>query len=136
MAPTYPSPYYWLGLSYLAKKNYEKALEAFQKSVQYSNRAPVALSGLGMGLAKAGRTKEAEAVLSELLERSKTQYVPEFYLACFYGALGRKDEAFAWLDKAYTERANGLSSIKVIPLVDDLRSDPRFDELLKRLKLS
>jgi hypothetical protein len=61
--------------------------------------------------------------------------VPEFWLACLYGSLGRKDEAFAWLDKAYSERANGLSTIKVIPLVDDLRSDPRFDELLRRLRL-
>ena len=52
------------------------------------------------------------------------------------GALGKKDEAFALLDKAYQERANGLSVIKAIPLVDDLRSDPRFDELLKRLKLT
>ena len=136
MAPTYPSPYYWLGASYMTKRNYDKALEAFQKAVQYSNGASVALSGLGMGFAKAGKMKEAEDVLSELMERSKTQYVPEFYLACFYGAMGRNDEAFAWLDKAYTERANGLSSIKVNPLVDDLRSDPRFDEILKRLKLN
>ncbi|HSE42587.1 MAG TPA: protein kinase, partial [Acidobacteriota bacterium] len=136
MAPTYPSPYYWLGATYVAQKDYGKAVEAFQKAVQYSKRAPVALSGLGMGLAKAGQLREAEAVLAELQEQAKSRYVPEFYLACFYAALQRRDEAFALLNKGYTERVNGLSTMKVNPLVDDLRSDPRFDVILKQLHLN
>lgn len=136
MAPSFPNPYFWLGAAYLEKKNYNKALEAFQKAVTYSYRAPVALSGLGIAYARAGNIKEAEGVLAELLEVSQKNYVPEFYVACLFGALGRKDEAFEWLDKAYQERANGLSVIKAIPLVDDLRSDPRFAQLLERLKLN
>lgn len=136
MAPNFPNPYFWLGAAYLEKKDYNKALEAFQKAVTYSHRAPVALSGLGIAYARAGNTKEGEGVLAELLEASKKRYVPEFFLACLYGALGRKDEAFGWLDKAYQERANGLSIIRAIPLADDLRSDPRFSDLLERLKLN
>lgn len=135
IAPDFHTLYYWLGATYLEKNDNRKALEAFQHSVTFSHRAPVALGGLGMAYVRAGQIKEAESILAEILEFSKTRYVPEFYLACFYGDLGKKDEAFELLDRAYQNRANGLSLIKVVPLVDSLRSDPRFSELLKRMKL-
>lgn len=134
MSPNYPSPHYWLGLAYVAKKNYNEALKAFETCVTLSHRAPVSLTGLGIGFARAGKMKEANSVLSELLNAPKNVYIPEFYLATLYTAMGKKDEAFAWLNKAYEERANGLSVIKVYPALDDLRSDRRFDELLKKLK--
>lgn len=135
MSPNYPSPYYWLGLAQVEKKNYDGAIKAFQSVVQLSHRAPVALTGLGIGYARAGMMKEADDVLNELLNKPKNVYIPEFYLATLYTAMGKKDEAFAWLNKAYEERANGLTVVKVFPLLNDLRSDPRFDDLLKRLKL-
>lgn len=135
MSPNYPSPYYWLGLAQVEKKNYNDAIKAFQSVVQLSHRAPVALTGLGIGYARAGMMKEADDVLNELLNKPKNVYIPEFYLATMYTAMGKKDEAFAWLNKAYEERANGLTVVKVFPLLNDLRSDPRFDDLLKRLKL-
>ena len=133
--PNYASPYFWLGASYLEKKDYEKAMEAFQKAVTYSHRAPVALVGLGIGYARTGKMQEAENILAELLQDSKKSYVPEFYLACLYAELGKKDEAFVWLDRGYQERANGMGLIKVFALLDKLRSDPRFSALLQRLKL-
>ena len=136
MAPQYPSPYFWSGAAYVEKKNYTKAIVAFEKAVTYSHRAPVALCGLGFGLARSGRTKEAEAILQELLDSSSKRYIPEFYIAVLFGALKRNDEALDWLEKAYEERANGTSSLKVNPLVDDLRAEPRFVALLERLKLN
>jgi eukaryotic-like serine/threonine-protein kinase len=136
MAPAFAAPYYWLGVSYTGKKDYENALVNFQEAVQYTKRGPVALSGLAYGMAKAGKIQPAEAVIREILNQSKTTYVPEFYLACAYAAMGKKDDAFALLNKAYIERANGMSQIKFIPLVDDLRSDSRFEELLKRMNLN
>ncbi len=135
MVPNFPNPYFWLGTVYLEKKDYGLAMENFQKAVTLSRRAPVALSGLGIGLARTGKTKEAEDILAELMALSRKQYVPEFYVACLYTALGNKDKAFEWLGKSYQERANGLNLIKVIPLVDDLRSDPRFTKLLARMNL-
>jgi tetratricopeptide (TPR) repeat protein len=136
MAPNFANPYVWLGCAYLEKKDYRNATSAMQKGVELSGRAPVALIDLGIAYARSGKTKEAEQILSELLEISKTKYVPEFYMACFYGALGRKDEAFEWLEKSYNERSNGLSAIKVYPLINDLRPDPRFTEMLRRLKVN
>ena len=135
MAPNFANPYVWLGCAYLEKKDYASATNAFQKAVNLSARAPVALVGLGILYGRAGKRKEGEEILAELLQTSKKQYVPEFYMACLYGALGRKDEAFEWLEKAYQERSNGMSILKVYPLINDLRSDPRFTEMLRRLKL-
>ena len=136
MAPTFASPYFWLGAVYMEQGLKEESIAAFEHAVALSDRAPVALAGLGFGLARAGRTKEAEVIRDELLGASPGHYVPEFYVACLYGALKQKDEAFDWLNRAYSEHANGLSLIQVSPLVDDLRSDPRFSELLTRLRLS
>jgi serine/threonine protein kinase/Tfp pilus assembly protein PilF len=135
MAPNFANPYVWLGFTYLEKKDYISASNAMQKAVNLSRRAPVALAGLGIIYARAGKTKDAEEILAELLQASKKQYVPELNMACLYGALGRKDEAFQWLEKAYQERSNGMSVIKVYPLINDLRSDPRFTDMLRRLKL-
>lgn len=100
MAPNYPNPYFWKGASYMEKKDYDRATDSFQKAVNLSHRAPVALSGLGICFARSGKKQEAENVLNELLALSKKRYVPEFYLACLYGSVGNKDEAFTLLDKA------------------------------------
>lgn len=135
MAPNFANPYVWLGCVYLEKKDFEKAIAALQRAVDLSDRAPVALANLAIANARAGRTQEAERLLVELLDTSRQRYVPEFNIACLYGALGRKDEAFQWLEKAYQERSNGMSAIKVYPLINDLRSDPRFTEMLRLMKL-
>ena len=135
MAPNFANPYVWLGCSYMEKKDYTRATNALLKGVDLSGRAPVALANLGICYARSGKTKQAEEILAELLQASQKQYIPEFNMACLYGALGRKDEAFEWLEKSYQERSNGVSAIKVYPLINDLRSDPRFREMLRRLKL-
>ena len=136
MAPNFPTPYFWMGTTYLEKKADNLAMENFHKAVTLSRRAPVALAGLAIGLARTGKTKEAEVVLAEMLDSSKHQYVPEFYVACVYAALDQKDKAFEWLEKSYQQRANGLGLIKVVPLVDGLRTDPRFTKLLDRMNLN
>ena len=136
MAPLFPSPYYWLGAVYLEQGEKTMSIRAFKKSVDLSRRAPVALAGLGFGLARVGRTAEAETILTELLAVQSRRYLPEFYTACLFAALGRRDEAFEWLDRSYREHANGLNLLRVSPLVDDLRADPRFEELLRRLDLA
>ena len=66
---------------------------------------------------------------------ANARYVPAVYFAGIYAGLGEKDQAFAWLDKAYTERDDRLIYLAVDPIVDPLRSDPRFGGMLKRLGL-
>ncbi len=74
-------------------------------------------------------------IIGELKEISKKRYVGSTTFASIYGALGEKDEAFVWLEKAYDERDSVLMLLKVEPMFDDLRPDPRFNALLKRVGL-
>jgi eukaryotic-like serine/threonine-protein kinase len=136
MEPKFPVANFWMGLDYLEKKDYKNGMERLQVAVDASARAPVALIGLGIGYAREGKAQEAEKILAELIEQSKKSYVPAFYVACLLANMGRADDAFLWLDKAYEERGNGIPLLKVLPLLDPIRSDARFHELLVRVNLS
>ncbi len=80
-----------------------------------------------------GRRQEAEAELKTLLEASERTFVPPFYIASVYVGLGDADQAFRWLERAYQDRSGYLFEVKVDPMFDPLRSDPRFRDLLRRL---
>jgi hypothetical protein len=75
-------------------------------------------------------------VLKELLDLQRRRYVSPPALANVYIGLGDKDQVFFWLEKAYQERSNYMAWLKVFPLHDPLRSDPRFDDLLRRIGLA
>ena len=66
---------------------------------------------------------------------SKERYVSSWYIAVLYAGLGEKDKAFHWLEKAYDERDHWMPSLKVVPLFDNIRRDPRYADLLRRLRL-
>lgn len=68
-------------------------------------------------------------------ELSKRKYVPSFFITIVYIGLGEKDRAFEWLEKAYQERHPHLVNLKVQPVYDPLRSDPRFADLVRRVGL-
>jgi tetratricopeptide (TPR) repeat protein len=130
-----PSPNFWMGLTYLEKKDYPRAMEVLQRAADITHDAPVALMGLGIGYARQGNIKKSEMILSQLLDQTRKTYIPEFYLACLYANMGRKDEAFDWLNKGFEARASGMPILRAVPLVDALRSDPRFKEMLVRMNL-
>src|SRR5262249_11968420 len=94
----------------------------------------VAMLGYTHGLA--GRRPEALQALDELRQRARTQYVSPIPAALITLSLGEHDEAFAWLEKAYEDRAQWLSELKVDPSFDALRPDPRFTDLLRRVGLA
>ena len=72
--------------------------------------------------------------LKELRELSNKRYVPSASFAIIYVGLGDKEQAFTWLEKAYEERSR-LPMLKIDPIWDPLRADPRFKELLRRIGL-
>jgi hypothetical protein len=72
-------------------------------------------------------------VLKQLQERAKQEYVTPYGMARIYAALGEDDKALHWLEKSYRERATGMVFLKVDPRFDPLRSDPRFQDLLRRM---
>ena len=94
------------------------------------------MASLAQAYAVAGRRAETRQVAGQLIKASRVHYVPPFFLAVIYATLNSKDQAFSWLEKAYREHDSYLVRLKVEPGLDSLRSDPRFEDLLLRLKLS
>ena len=125
-----------LGQTYVARGQFDEAIAIYEKAAVLSGREPGVLGFLGMSYGFAGRKDEADRVLQELLELDRRRYVTPAAVANVYIGLGNKDQAFVWLEKAYQERSNYLAYLKVFPLVDSLRSDPRFDDLLRRIGLT
>lgn len=132
-------PNYWLAhgslaLTYGQKKMYPDAFTELQKvlaSFPHSNATAV----LGQLKALSGEKNEAREIARELRQRSKKEYVSDYWVATIYAALGDNNQAFQLLENAYTERSQWLVQLKVDPRFASLRSDPRFQDLLRRIGL-
>jgi serine/threonine protein kinase/Tfp pilus assembly protein PilF len=125
-------PHIFLGWAYVQKSMYKEGIAELEKAVAISS-SNMSLTCLGYGYAAAGKRPEAQKVVDQLDELSKYRYVPPFHRAIICVGLGEKDKAFEWLEKAYEDRF--IIAIKVNPIFDPLRSDPRFADLLRRMNL-
>jgi eukaryotic-like serine/threonine-protein kinase len=128
--------HWFLGIAYADKKRFDEAISTLERAVALSQRAPSAVGLLGMCYALAGRKAEARKTLVELLELNRSRYVTPVALVHLYTGLGETDQAFYWLEKSYQERSYFMAYLRVIPLADPLRPDPRFADLLRRMGLS
>jgi len=135
MDESLPWPHRWLGLSYLARQQYPEAIVELQANVRLSGRDPGAMALLGMAYARAGHVAEAEQVLQGIKALPVEQYDSVAEIAFLLAALGERDEAFAWLEKVFPDRPRPLKSLYVLPYLDPLRSDPRFQDLQRRVGL-
>jgi serine/threonine-protein kinase len=133
MDPNLGFAHWLLGFAYMWKGMYEPAIVAFQKAIPLSGDSPDEPAALGLAYALSGKSGEARKILDELKQRSKRKYLSPAVIATLQAALGEKDQAFASLDKAYDERDNLLVLLKVEPIFDNLRSDQRFADLLRRV---
>ena len=127
-----------LGESYAQKRQFDQAVAAYRRAGEITARGgevlPDVLGGLGYVNALSGNRAEAEKYLQELKNLSKRRYVAPFEMAKVHFALGRKDEALDSLEQSYEDRNWPMIWIKVDSRFDDLRSDPRFQALLRRMK--
>lgn len=121
----------FLGFVYVQQGKNEAAITEFQTVVELSERNPSMLALLGYAYASAGKRDEAKAILNRF-----KQPVSRIETAMIYIALGENDRAFEWLEKAYSERAWQLGFLKVEPIFDPLRKDPRFADLMRRVNLT
>jgi eukaryotic-like serine/threonine-protein kinase len=135
MDPTFAVAHVVLGLACEKTVAHARAIEELQKAVEFSGRSTQFLSYLAYVFARAGRAEEARATLLELERLSQTRYVSSYFLAPAYVALGDADRAFQCLEEAFAERSNALTYLKVDPKLDDLRGDPRFTDLVRRVGL-
>jgi TolB-like protein/Flp pilus assembly protein TadD len=133
--PDFARTHFYLGLAYAQKGMYAEAVAEYQKALEVSGGGTVLTALLGHAHALSGRHDEAARLIGELEEESKERYVPAFNIALIYVGLGEKDRAFEWLGRAYDERSSWLVSLKVEPIFDGIRSDPRFDGLMRDVGL-
>jgi len=127
--------YVGMGSAYDQKGLYDEAIASNQKAVSVAGRTSVFLSPLGHAYARAGKRDEAIAILNEMREVSKGSYVSPYDIAILYAGLGDNDNAIGQLRKAYEDRAGWMIYLKVEPQFDPLRSDPRFQELIRKMGL-
>lgn len=125
-----------LGRAYEQKGKYEQAIRALRKAVANSGRSPGYLGSLAYAYAVSGHRKETSKLFEELRKIAKKRYVSAYAFALVCAGLGDKDGAFAWLRKACEEYSGALPFLKVNPRFVALRSDARFDDLLRRVGLS
>jgi tetratricopeptide (TPR) repeat protein len=113
----------------------KEAIAEFQKARTLFGNSPYGLGELGNVYALAGKTDEAIDVLTNLEELLKQGYSVNYDIAYIHFGLGDRDKAFKYLERAYEEKENGMESLKVDPSLDNLRSDPRYKSLIKRMNL-
>lgn len=126
----------WFCRPYLQKGMYKEAIAELDHAVTLSGNSTISLAMLGHAYAAAGNKNKAEKILQQLLDRSKRQYVPSYWIAMIHIGFGDKTEAFTWLERAFQERSSWLVWAGVEPRFNILRSDPRFKSLMARMKLA
>jgi len=124
-----------IGRNYEQMGMYPQALQAYQSILAFAPHDPALLALLGHLYAVSGKQEAARDIISQLQKMSGDRYISSLYMATIYTGLGDKDQAFAWLDKAYEEHCDFLVYLPTDPMADPLRNDPRFPALLERLGL-
>jgi DNA-binding winged helix-turn-helix (wHTH) protein/TolB-like protein/lipoprotein NlpI len=133
--PNLYSARFKLGLAYLQKGMFDEAVAELRKTVSQSGGNARHVAFLGYAYARSGRRGEAQQLLNELQAKSGRAYVPHYDLAIIHLGLGDKERALELLGQAEQERDDWLLFLKVEPVMDSLRSDPRFQDLLRRVGL-
>lgn len=138
--PGYPDASVAPAQGYVALGRLGDAIAALEKGLVFSDREPLVMGVLAHAYALAGRREEALKLVGELRRmearmNAEGKSIPRFAFVWAYAGLGVKERAFAWLEKAYQERRDRMVALDVDPLLDPLRADPRFQDLLRRVGL-
>jgi Flp pilus assembly protein TadD len=112
---------------------YPEAIATFERARKLTADSPFMVMAYGHAQALAGNAVEARKALSLLTRMQQARHVPDLYLAAIHVGLGEKDEAFRLLEKDYQKRVDRLIYLRVEPMADPIRSDPRFAQLLAKI---
>jgi TolB-like protein/DNA-binding winged helix-turn-helix (wHTH) protein/Flp pilus assembly protein TadD len=134
MDPSFAMAHYQLAQALVQTHQYSAAVAELQESLELSRGNPICTSLLGYVYALSGNASEARKRLAELENEAGRKQSNAANIALIYAGLNEKDQAFAWLQKAYEARFN--PSVLLRPAFDVLHSDRRFQDLLRRLGLS
>ena len=135
--PGYSDASLVLARAYVKLGMNQQAIAELQKALIFNERAPLVLGALAHAYARAGQREEALKLVGELkrIEAEERGFVPPFGIIWAYAGLGDEEQAFAWLERSYRERRDRMVWLNVDPLLDPLRSDPRFHDLVRRVGL-
>lgn len=133
--PNFAVAHSMLGNTYEFIGEFDKAIAEYQAAITLGGNLTMRLAYIGHAYAAAGKQREARRVLARLQELSHQTYVPPYPVALVHTALGQKDDAFVWLERACDDHYWMVAFFKVDPRLDPLRSDPRFQNLLSRVGL-
>jgi TolB-like protein/Tfp pilus assembly protein PilF len=135
----FPPALQFLPAAYEQKGNYPEAIAKFKGSpvlMKGGEFWPMAKAGLGHAYASNGQKQESLALIDELKKLSQQQYVPAPAIALIYAGLNDKDQAFIWLERGYDQHDFQMQWLGVEPRWDNLRSDTRFQDLIRKIGLS
>jgi eukaryotic-like serine/threonine-protein kinase len=135
MDPNFVVAHHCIGIARVQEGDFAGGIAELKTAAELSQNAPEPLAALGYAYAVSGRGAEANKILSQLQSSSQAKYFPAYYIAVVDVGLGRKDEALSFLGRAYEHGSAELAFAKAEPMLADLRSEPRFQELLRRIGL-
>jgi len=116
---------------------FQQAIAELQEALTFNETEVLVLGALAHVYARAGQREEALKLVAKLerIEAEERGYVAPFGIIWAYAGLGDKEQAFAWLERSYQERRDRIVWLNVDPLLEPLRSDPRFHDLVRRVGL-
>jgi DNA-binding winged helix-turn-helix (wHTH) protein/TolB-like protein/tetratricopeptide (TPR) repeat protein len=123
----------WLGRTFQQLSRYDDALSEFEHAKVAFRDWPVLIAARGSVEAASGLMQEAKATAIELESLSEGRFVTSYGVALIYAGLNEKEAAFHWLEKAFDERSHWLVWLRLDPRWENLRSDPRFSVLVRRM---
>jgi serine/threonine-protein kinase len=135
MNPTQEESHRMLGLALMFEGRLEEAARVLREAAALPGAGAYAAANLGYVLALAGRRDEARAILDELVERARREYVTPVAFGTLYIGMGETEHALDWLERCHGERRGWLAYLKVSPIFDPLRGQPRFEALVRRMNL-
>ena len=135
MYPGFSMSYREQAVVYMCYGMPDDAITSAQKAVTISDNDILNISNLGLIYAMAGEREKANVIIQQLLERSETKPIPLYDLSMMFGALGDNDQAFKYLEEAYEKKSNWAFEINVDPVADNLRLDPRYAPLIRKMGL-
>jgi pentatricopeptide repeat protein len=131
--PNYALAHNFAHLGYIAKQMFADAADEARKAIKADPANLRAKSQLGYSLARAGKISEAHAVVDEMVKASAEKYVSPASIALVFNGLGDQEKTLAWLERALRDRDPRLISLRVDPIWNNLRSDPGFEAVLRRI---
>ena len=135
LEPNYPLTYWILGLLFRKMGRYEQAIAEGEKGVKLSGGSSLMSAALAQTFATAGKREQALQILDDLTKLTKQKYVAPYFFAGIHAGLGEDYRAMEFLEQSYEEHSHWLIYLHIDPSMDALRSDPRFEDLVRRIGL-